>query len=237
MPARSNARSSAGRSDGTQASPYRRWTDSDVFAVLPPLVAFAADRYDAAVKPLPYRSPAAWLCLLLPLVLGLGADLFTKSAAFNSLVRGTGSDGDGRFQVQSAEAQPIPGLLHLQAHVNHGAVFGIAQDQRVVFVVVSAFALGLLAYLFLRSTDQRLYQFMLGVLFAGVLGNLYDRVVFGYVRDMIHVFPSSGIFPWIFNIADSLLCTGVGGMFVYTLLRKDEPPEAPARTAAHVDPA
>lgn len=171
----------------------------------------------------PHRSLTAWICLLLPLVLGLGADLLVKHATFATLVTGTYVDDERRVQVQSREAQPLPGLVHLQAHLNYGAVFGIAQDQRLTFVVVSALALGLLAYLFWYSRDQRLYQFLLGVLFAGVLGNLYDRVTLGYVRDMIHVLPNLNVFPWIFNIADSLLCTGVGGMFLYTLLRKDDP--------------
>jgi len=47
-------------------------------------------------------------------------------------------------------------------------------------------------------------------------------MVFGYVRDMIYALPEWHIFPWIFNIADSLLCTGVGGMFVYTLFTHEE---------------
>ena len=192
------------------------------FPLPPPLNFPLFTRYNPRVTRPPYRSVPAWLCLLLPLVLGLAADLTVKHVAFARLVRGDGLDEDNRFQVQSAEARPLPGFLHLQAHVNHGAVFGIAQDQRAVFVVVSAFALALLAYLFVRSDSQRLYQFLLGVLFAGVLGNLYDRVTLGYVRDMIHAFPQWNVFPWIFNVADSLLCTGVGGMFLYTLVRKED---------------
>jgi lipoprotein signal peptidase len=171
----------------------------------------------------PHRSLSAWACLLVPLILGLSLDLLTKHAAFESLVTGRVMDANGQEQVLSRVAQPIPGLLHFQAHVNRGAVFGIAQNQRPVFVVVSILALGLLAYLFARSGSQRFYQVLLGVLFGGVLGNLYDRVAFGYVRDMIYILPNLDVFPWIFNIADSLLCTGVGGMFAYTLIHGDEP--------------
>ncbi|MEM6313836.1 MAG: signal peptidase II, partial [Planctomycetota bacterium] len=51
--------------------------------------------------------------------------------------------------------------------------------------------------------------------------NLYDRVFFGYVRDMFHAFPhkqwselwgrlpDADIFPWVFNLADVFLCVGV----------------------------
>ncbi|MDB5328502.1 MAG: lspA [Phycisphaerales bacterium] len=182
----------------------------------------------------PFRSPSALACILLPLILGLGLDLLTKHIAFATLVTGTAPDAAGQIQVISRVAQPLPGVLHFQAHVNRGAVFGIAQNQRVVFVVVSFMALGLLAYLFARSENQRLYQVLLGVLFAGVLGNLYDRVAFGYVRDMIYILPNLDVFPWIFNIADSLLCTGVGGMFLYTFFRGEDPP---ARTRPEAIPA
>jgi len=54
------------------------------------------------------------------------------------------------------------------------------------------------------------------------LGNLYDRATFGYVRDMIHAFARWGFFPWIFNIADSLLCVGVGMMILHSLFVEDQ---------------
>ena len=81
---------------------------------------------------------------------------------------------------------------------------------------------------------------ILGLLLAGVLGNMYDRMHFGYVRDMIHALPNSqwpdwvvrllpaawrppvgrglDVFPWIFNVADSLLCIGVSAMLLYTFV-------------------
>src|SRR2546421_495129 len=66
---------------------------------------------------------------------------------------------------------------------------------------------------------------ILGMLLAGVLGNMYDRVVFGYVRDMIHALPRwPKLFPWIFNVADVMLCTGVGLMVLYSLLHSGREP-------------
>ena len=190
----------------------------------------------------PLKSPAAWLCLLLPFVLGLALDLVSKHLAFapypNGLVTDVETDEFGRPGVESIEARPIPHVIHLHAHVNYGEVFGIGQGHRAVFVIVSGLAIGLLGYLFSRSGNQRLYQFLLGLLFAGVLGNLYDRMVFGYVRDMIYAFPGIRwnnlyhalpdfeVFPWIFNVADSMLCTGVAGMFLYTTFRREAAPHA-----------
>lgn len=197
----------------------------------------------------PLHSPAAWLCLLVPLVVGLGTDLITKAWAFSALVTNRFVDPiTGRVELVSLEHAWIHGILHFRAHLNYGAVFGLGDGARVLFVIVSILALGLLGYLFLKSGRQRLYQVLLGMLIAGVLGNLYDRIVHGFVRDMIYAFPTwhwsdlwgrlpnEQLFPWIFNIADSLLCVGVAGMFCYTMLRRDDPLTAPPERSP-TDPA
>jgi signal peptidase II len=161
------------------------------------------------------RSPAALARFLLTTVLGLGLDLWTKVLA-ETYLRG---------------AEPIrfiPGWLHFTYTENRGAVFGIGQGQRSLFLVVSVLAIGFLTYLFATSGRQRFYQLVLGMLLAGVLGNLYDRYHYGYVRDMIHALPRwPNAFPWIFNVADSLLCVGVFLMIVYSIFFAPRHPEEP----------
>ena len=137
---------------------------------------------------------------------GLAIDLWTKHAAVE------------RLKESRDVIEFIPGWLHFEYTENHGAVFGIGQGQWLLFVVVSVFAIGLLTYLFTTGSKKPLPQMVLGMLLAGVLGNMYDRIAFGYVRDMIHAIPRwPNAFPWIFNIADSLLCVGVFFMIVYSL--------------------
>src|SRR5581483_11438797 len=116
---------------------------------------------------------------------------------------------------------------------NPGAVFGIAPGQTTVFIIVSIAAILFLSYLFATSAGRPVYQIILGLLLAGVLGNMYDRIEIGRVRDMIHVLPGwhwpggvrhvlrflpDEVFPYIFNVADSLLCTGVGLMVIYSFV-------------------
>ena len=191
---------------------------------------------------LPIPSPVAWAWFILPLILGLGIDLGTKYWAFQTLVVDVFTDTSGRMQMASSEHAFIKSVLHFRAHVNYGAVFGVGQGNRILFLLVSFVAIALLIYLFLRSGNQRFYQLLVGMLLAGVLGNMYDRMVYGYVRDMLYAFPgitwgdwfgflpdtwkSYEVFPWIFNIADSLLCVGVFGMFIYSFVFGDEPSEA-----------
>lgn len=162
------------------------------------------------------HSPAAWARFLLTAAIGLALDQWTKIHAVAHLASAKWTDNQGRVRFTSATYHFIPQLLDFHVTANEGAVFGFGQGRRVLFVLVSVAAIIFVGYLFATSGRQRLYQIVLGMLVAGILGNLYDRIALGYVRDMIWAFPDWGVFPWIFNIADSLLCVGVGAMIVYS---------------------
>jgi signal peptidase II len=182
------------------------------------------------------RSPAALARFLLTTVVGLALDLWTKSLAFSRLAAGVPKqypNEHGRMQWvvfnREEEGHPfIPGWLHLRVTVNEGAVFGLGQGHRWLFVVISVAAIVFLTYLFATSNGRRFYQFVLGLLLAGVLGNMYDRFHYGYVRDMIYALPRWRVFPWIFNVADVLLCCGVGLIFVYSLVQMRQTGAHPA---------
>lgn len=171
----------------------------------------------------PLRSPLALLLFFGTTVVGVAADLALKSWSVAHL----------------ADAEPwnlIPHVLRLTYTENFGAVFGIGQGQRVWFIAVSVAAIIFLTYLFKNSGNRRIYQFLLGLLLGGVLGNMYDRIFIGHVRDMIYALPGvhwpgfianllpastpHEVFPWVFNIADSLLCVGVFCMIVYSFFHE-----------------
>jgi signal peptidase II len=213
----------------------------------------------APAPPSSFHSPAALARLLLTAGAGLALDLATKVWAFDALAYNRITYPDGSQQVQSHTYQFIPGWLHFHVTGNHGAVFGMGQGNRWWFVAVSVMAIGFLFYLFGTSRPrQRAYQLLIGMLLAGVLGNLYDRIVYGYVRDMIYMLPGRSwpawiadrlpaewewtrgpVFPWIFNVADTLLCTGVALMLVYSLVmsRRHRHEQEAAAAAATVEPA
>jgi lipoprotein signal peptidase len=156
-----------------------------------------------------FRSSRALTIFLLATAIGLGLDLWSKYAAFHHLAHSPGYEF-------------IPGWLHFTTLTNEGAVFGLAEGRRILFLTVSVAAIAFLLYLFATSGRQWFYQIILGMLLAGVLGNMYDRLRYGHVRDMIHALPQwPKLFPWVFNVADVLLCTGVALMVLYSLLQKD----------------
>src|SRR4051812_26363058 len=121
-----------------------------------------------------FRSPAALLLFFGTTVVGVGIDLWTKVLAFRHLVTGIEFLEDGQIRTRSDEVKFIPGWIHFHGTANAGAVFGLGQGRRALFVAVSVAAILFLTYLFAASGRQRLYQFILGLLLAGVLGNMYD---------------------------------------------------------------
>jgi lipoprotein signal peptidase len=198
-----------------------------------------------------FRSPAALARFLLVMAAGLGLDLWSKAQA----VRALGSidawmphtsrvyalfDSIGlhlppvwvphlRPNAPSKAYELIPGWLHFELTMNEGAVFGMGAGRTLLFVAVSLAAIVFLFHLFARSGRQWFYQIILGMLLAGVLGNMYDRVQYDYVRDMIHALPQwPKLFPWIFNVADVLLCTGVGLMVLHSFVPQPKPAEQAA---------
>ncbi|HEY1921266.1 MAG TPA: signal peptidase II [Tepidisphaeraceae bacterium] len=157
--------------------------------------------------PIALRSPGALLRFFLVAGLGIAADLWSKWAAFSS------------SSLWREPYQFIPGWIEFEVVKNQGAVFGLGQGRRILFVTVSVGAILFLIYLFATSGKKPVFQVLLGMLLAGVVGNLYDRVTLGYVRDMIHALPQwPKLFPWVFNVADTMLSTGVGLMILYNIV-------------------
>jgi signal peptidase II len=176
----------------------------------------------------PFRSPAALARFFLVSVAGIALDLWSKWYAFQQLAMQIYRLPNGKVEVISRPAyQFIPGWLHFEVTPNQGAVFGQLQGYRILFVIMSVAAMAFLTWLFATSGKRAGFQILLGMLLAGVIGNLYDRMTLGYVRDMIHALPRwPHLYPWIFNVADILLCLGVGSMVLYSLF--SPPPGAPS---------
>jgi len=123
-------------------------------------------------EPLGFRDPEsairagrAHACLWSMAILGLVADLWSKSWAFSTL--------------DPAKPHPvIPGALEFQLSLNAGALFGMGAGRSSVFIIASMAALAFVLYLF-AGTSRRHWgvHVALGFILAGALGNLYDRAV------------------------------------------------------------
>ncbi len=140
------------------------------------------------------------------LVVGLALDLWTKKVVFDWL------EHRGSVSI-------INGFLQFVRALNNGAAFGILAGKPYLLATVSVVALIVIFAVFLFSRSrQRLVHIALGLFAAGVCGNLYDRIFNGgLVRDFVDVVYWPGKHWPAFNVADSLLCIGVGLLFISTL--------------------
>ncbi len=77
----------------------------------------------------------------------------------------------------------------------------------------------------------------LALIMAGALGNCYDRLAFGYVRDFVHFHVDAIRFDCaIFNFADNMLVAGAITLVLYALRPDDRSPEAKAAEPIEVNP-
>jgi len=100
----------------------------------------------------------------------------------------------------------IRDFFHITYVKNPGAAFGMMQDKKWFFVFVTLVIIGVIIYLvFTMGRQNRLLSLTLGLVTGGAAGNLADRLHSGLVIDFIDF---RGIWPYIFNIADSAIVVG-----------------------------
>lgn len=105
------------------------------------------------------------------------------------------------FQNQSIPI--IKGVFHITLVHNRGAAFGILKNQIPLFIITSLFAIILIYFNLKENRQSKSYSIVLSLILAGALGNLIDRLFFGYVIDFLDF----RIWP-VFNVADSAITIG-----------------------------
>ena len=98
----------------------------------------------------------------------------------------------------------IDKVFSIKFVTNTGAAFSILENNILLLIVVSISVLILVYNLSFSFKSDKLTNITFGLLYGGILGNLIDRVFYGYVRDFISI----GKFP-VFNIADMAIVIGI----------------------------
>jgi signal peptidase II len=143
-------------------------------------------------------------------------DQFTKHLVMRSV------DPD---QPQTVAA----GFLSLVNVTNTGAAFGSFKNNNGFFVAISCVALLFVVTLLVRRRAPDTWRDVsLGLLLAGIMGNLTDRLLYGHVIDFILVDLHVPLaHPWpAFNVADSCICIAVA-CFVIHSFRQSKPAGQP----------
>ena len=113
------------------------------------------------------------------------------------------------------EVSVIGELVSITNVRNSGAAFGFAPALAGIFLVASTLvAIGLAVYV-ARNPGDLFTDVALGLIMGGTLGNVSDRIAFGWVTDFINVH-----FWPVFNVADSSISCGVVLLLAGYVLRK-----------------
>ncbi|WP_299595511.1 signal peptidase II [uncultured Microbulbifer sp.] len=126
--------------------------------------------------------------------------------------------------------QIIPGFLQFTYAENYGAAFSFLADaggwQRWFFGAIAVvFSVVVTVWIKRLPLEKRWEPIALALILGGALGNLWDRMVLGYVRDFISVYYGSWHFP-VFNVADMAISVGAAMLVIELLFFKDKSAQA-----------
>lgn len=143
-------------------------------------------------------------------VAAIAVDLVSKAAAFDILE-----------DVQGGSVAVAEGIFSLTMTRNYGASFGVFSGKTTLLSAITGIGIALvLVVLIVRPKAPKILRYSLIMIFAGGLGNLVDRIAFGYVRDFIdYTFLETffGIDFAIGNIADIFVMIAMGMLIVYMI--------------------
>ena len=112
-------------------------------------------------------------------------------------------------------------FFSISSHRNRGAAWGILQDSRLFFIIVTIIFIAILTY-YLFKQKNTLSTFDKGtfaLIYGGAIGNFIDRLTRHEVVDFLDFKIFGYDFP-IFNLADCFICVGV--LFLLLKIYKDE---------------
>lgn len=116
----------------------------------------------------------------------------------------------------------VTSFFNLVIAHNKGAAFSFLAFesgwQRYFFTVLGLAAALFILYLLKKNAGQRLFCWALALILGGALGNVIDRILYGYVIDFLDVHVGGWHWP-AFNAADSAICIGAT-LFVLDELRR-----------------
>ncbi len=147
-----------------------------------------------------HRKKHIWCAVMIVFIVAL--DRITKLLA-------------NRFLTDGNAIPFIKGVIQFNYARNEGMAFSLFSGARWVFVAVTAIVCtAALLYLFKNRCDSLWAYWSIGVIVSGGIGNLIDRILYGYVIDFIEpVFVDFAIF----NIADCAVTLGAVSLIAYLL--------------------
>ncbi|WP_370285744.1 signal peptidase II [Phaeobacter sp. B1627] len=122
--------------------------------------------------------------------------------------------------VNRLQLDVLPPLLNFRYGENRGINFGLFEGDsdasRWILVAISVVICGAVFLWVRRSHGQsRVMQLSAGMVIGGALGNVVDRVVYGYVLDFLNMSCCGVRNPFVFNVADVFIFAGAAGLILF----------------------
>ena len=123
--------------------------------------------------------------------------------------------------IESIEV--IKGIFRLTYVENRGAAFGILQNARWIFIIATIIAIiCMVVYKIKYKPTEKTVNIALCLVLSGAVGNMIDRIMHGFVVDMLEV---TFIDYPVFNVADCFVVIGAILLAIYILFIYKEPKE------------
>lgn len=112
----------------------------------------------------------------------------------------------------------IPHILDFTYVENRGVAFGMFKDNRWIFIIFTSIVLLVFIFLLMKyGKTSKLFSVAAMLVIGGGIGNLVDRIVFGFVVDYL----SLSFFPPVCNFADYCITAGTVLLVIYLLFYYD----------------
>ena len=103
----------------------------------------------------------------------------------------------------------IPNFFNIMYVRNTGAAFSIMENSRILFIIIGFIALILIyKYLIMNKVLNKYLMISYSMLIGGIIGNMIDRIIYGYVIDYLSFNIFGYSFP-IFNLADAFIVVSI----------------------------
>jgi signal peptidase II len=118
---------------------------------------------------------------------------------------------------------PLTGFFNLVHVHNSGAAFSLFADQpgwqRWFFLTIALIATVVIVFLLKKTAGRPLFSAALALILGGAVGNVIDRVLYGYVIDFLDFYLGAWHFP-AFNVADSAITVGAA-LLIWDSMKKE----------------
>ena len=144
--------------------------------------------------------------IILISLLTLGIDIISKQLVLN-------------FMLEHQSITIIKNFFYITFAKNTGVAFSFLEGKVPLIIIMTSIII-ILILKYIKSTNPNKYESIsYGLILGGAIGNLIDRIIYGYVIDFLDFNIFGYPYP-IFNLADTAIVIGVIALIILSLIEE-----------------